>query len=144
MVELVAWFECTETIDDFVNGFGWYYIGCGVCHTKETKGLTTLMCKKCGKSEIISVYDHKDQAVFVLLGDSEEELIGKKASELAETYHQANERVGEDHIVPVPQAIFDTIAPETNGNLGVNADEDLDNKGEDHADEPVKRGADEI
>ncbi|KAF2589210.1 hypothetical protein F2Q70_00039678 [Brassica cretica] len=34
----VAWFECTATIDDVVHGSGWYYIGCGVCHTKATKG----------------------------------------------------------------------------------------------------------
>ncbi|CAN6804274.1 unnamed protein product [Brassica oleracea] len=51
----VAWFECTTTIDDVVHGSGWYYIGCGVCHTKATKGSTTLMCKKCGKNEIDGV-----------------------------------------------------------------------------------------
>ncbi|KAF2613814.1 hypothetical protein F2Q70_00010611 [Brassica cretica] len=38
----VAWIECTSTIDDVVHGSGWYYIGCGVCHTKATKGPTTL------------------------------------------------------------------------------------------------------
>ncbi|KAH0875228.1 hypothetical protein HID58_072590 [Brassica napus] len=114
----VAWFECTATIDDVVHGSGWYYIGCGVCHTKATKGPTTLMCKKCGKSEIdgvaqylsrLSVYDQKDQAVFVVLGDAGEELTGKKAAELVERYYQANEDMGEDHIVPVPQAMIDTI-----------------------------------
>ncbi|CDY40053.1 BnaC05g12620D [Brassica napus] len=114
----VAWFECTSTIDDVVHGSGWYYIGCGVCHTKATKGPTTLMCKKCGKSDIdgvaqylskLSVYDQKDQAVFVLLGDAGEELTGKKAAELVERYYHANEDVGEDHIVPVPQAMIDTI-----------------------------------
>ncbi|CAN6927988.1 unnamed protein product, partial [Brassica oleracea] len=116
--EVVAWFECTTTIDDVVHGSGWYYIGCGVCHTKATKGPTTLMCKKCGKSEIdgvaqylskLSVYDQKDQAVFVVLGDAGEELTGKKAAELVERYYQANEDVGEDHIVPVPQAMIDTL-----------------------------------
>ncbi|XP_033131460.1 replication protein A 70 kDa DNA-binding subunit E-like [Brassica rapa] len=114
----VAWFECTATIYDVVNGSGWYYIGCGVCHTKATKGPTTLMCKKCGKSEIVgvpqylsklSVYDHSDQAVFVVLGDAGEELTGKKAAELVERYYEANDSVGEDHIVPVPQAMIDTI-----------------------------------
>ncbi|KAG2250796.1 hypothetical protein Bca52824_080932 [Brassica carinata] len=93
----VAWFECTTTIDDVVHGSGWYYTGCGVCHTKATKGPTTLMCKKCGKSEIDgvaqylskpSVYDQKDQAVFVVLGDAGEELTGKKAAELVERYYQ--------------------------------------------------------
>ncbi|KAG2265774.1 hypothetical protein Bca52824_072853 [Brassica carinata] len=103
--------KCTTTIDDVVHGSGWYYIGCGVCHTKATKGPTTLMCKKCGKSEIVglSVYDHNDQAVFVVLGDAGEELTGKKAAELVERYYQANDSVGEDHIVPVPQAMIDTI-----------------------------------
>ncbi|WZZ57760.1 hypothetical protein YC2023_057867 [Brassica napus] len=118
IAEVVAWFECTSTIDDVVHGSGWYYIGCGVCHTKATKGPTTLMCKKCGKSDIdvvaqylskLSVYDQKDQAVFVLLGDAGEELTGKKAAELVERYYHANEDVGEDHIVPVPQAMIDTI-----------------------------------
>ncbi|CAN6821229.1 unnamed protein product [Brassica oleracea] len=180
----VAWIECTSTIDDVVHGFGWYYIGCGVCHTKATKGPTTLMCKKCGKSEIVgvaqylsklSVYDYNDQAVFVVLGDAGEELIGKKAAELVESYYQANDSVGEDHIVPVPQAMIDTIeqtqkfivkvsnhnltaktqtltvtkvlpleAPEPEGNLGENVDEEPDNEREDHADESVKRGADGI
>nr|VDC70324.1 unnamed protein product [Brassica rapa] len=114
----VAWFECTATIDDVVHGSGWYYIGCGVCHTKATKGSTTLLCKKCGKNEIdgvaqylsrLSVYDQKDQAVFIVLGDAGEELTGKKAAELVERYYQANEHVGEDHIVPVPQVMIDTI-----------------------------------
>ncbi|KAH0853184.1 hypothetical protein HID58_090684 [Brassica napus] len=91
----VAWFECTATVADVVHGSSWYYIGCGVCHTKATKGPTTLMCKKCGKSNIvgvpqflakISVYDESDQAFFVLLGDA-----------------------GDDHMVPVPQALSDTI-----------------------------------
>ncbi|CAH8321857.1 unnamed protein product [Eruca vesicaria subsp. sativa] len=92
--------------------------GCGVCHTKATKGLTTLMFKKCGKSEIIdvpeylskiSVYENIDQAVFVLLCDAGEELSGKKAYELVESYYQANETVRDDHIVLVPQALIDTI-----------------------------------
>ncbi|KAL0825274.1 hypothetical protein Bca101_048951 [Brassica carinata] len=80
----VAWFECTTTIDDVVHGSGWY--------------LTKL-----------SVYDHNDQAVFVVLGDADEELTGKNATELVERYYQANDSVGGDHIVPVPQAMIDTI-----------------------------------
>ncbi|KAF2613471.1 hypothetical protein F2Q70_00012625 [Brassica cretica] len=114
----VAWFECIATIGDVVHGSGWYYIGCGGCHTKATKGPTTLMCKKCGKSDIvgvaqylakISVYDNNDQTVFVLLGDSGHELSGKKAYELVESYFEANEDDGSDHLVPVPQALIDTI-----------------------------------
>ncbi|CAN6825684.1 unnamed protein product [Brassica oleracea] len=80
----VPWFECTTTIDDIVHDSGWY--------------LTKL-----------SVYDHNDQAVFVVLGDAGEELTGNKAAELVERYYQANDSVGGDHIVPVPQAMIDTI-----------------------------------
>jgi len=51
----VAWFECTATNDDVVHGSAWYYIACGGCKTKATKGPTTLMCKKCGKAEVAGV-----------------------------------------------------------------------------------------
>ncbi|KAL0751149.1 hypothetical protein Bca101_033152 [Brassica carinata] len=93
-------------------------LGCGGCHTKATKGPTSLMCKKCGKPEIagvaqylakIFVYDNDDQASFLLLGGAGYELSGKKASELVEDYFEANEDVGDDHLVPVPQALIDTI-----------------------------------
>ncbi|CAH8381917.1 unnamed protein product [Eruca vesicaria subsp. sativa] len=76
------------------------------------------MCTKCGESEIvgvaqylskISVYDKKDQAVFVFLSDAGQELTGKKAAELVESYYEANESVCADHIVPVPQALIDTV-----------------------------------
>ncbi|CAF2073449.1 unnamed protein product [Brassica napus] len=116
--KVVAWFECIATIGDVAHGSSWYYIGCGGCHTKATKGPTSLMCKKCGKTEIvgvaqylakISVYDNDDQASFVLLGGAGYELSGKKASELVEDYFEANEDVGDDHLVPVPQALIDTI-----------------------------------
>lgn len=114
----VAWFECIATIGDVVHGSPSYYIGCGVCHTKATKGPTTLMCKKCGKTNIvgvaqylakISVYDNDDQASFVLLGDAGHELVGRKASELVARYFEGNENVEDDHFVPVPQALIDTI-----------------------------------
>uniref|UniRef100_A0A0D3C8X1 RING-type domain-containing protein n=1 Tax=Brassica oleracea var. oleracea TaxID=109376 RepID=A0A0D3C8X1_BRAOL len=116
--EAVAWFECTTTIDDVVRGLAWYYISCGGYKTKATKGPTTLMCKKCGKTEIIgaeeyltklSVYDNNDHASFVLLDDAGRELTGKKGSELVESYFEANESAGDDHVVPVPQALIDTI-----------------------------------
>ncbi|KAG2248996.1 hypothetical protein Bca52824_088624 [Brassica carinata] len=122
--KVVAWFECIATVADVVHGSGWYYIGYDVCHTKATKGPTTLMCKKCGKSDIvgvaqflakISVYDNSDQAFFVLLGDACHELTGRKTSELVESYFElitdlpTNESVGDDHIVPVPQALSNTI-----------------------------------
>ncbi|CDY24551.1 BnaA01g22550D [Brassica napus] len=114
----VAWFECTATIDDVVRGSAWYYIGCSGCKTKAIKGPTTLMCRKCGKTEIVgaaeyltklSVYDNNDHASFVLLGDAGLDLTGKKASILVESYFEANESVGDDHVVPVPQALIATI-----------------------------------
>ncbi|CAH8360634.1 unnamed protein product [Eruca vesicaria subsp. sativa] len=110
--------KCMATIDDVVHGSKWYYIGCGDCHTKATIGPTTLMCKKCGKNEIVGVpqylsklfvYDHQDQAMFLVLGDAGEELFGKKAVELIESYYQANDGASEDDIVPVPQAMVDAI-----------------------------------
>ncbi|CAN7111684.1 unnamed protein product [Brassica rapa subsp. narinosa] len=117
-VKVVAWFECIATVGDVVHGSGWYYIGCGGGHTKATKGPTTLMCKECGKSDIvgvaqylakISVCDNDDQACFVLLGDAGQDLTGKRASELVDSYFEANENMGDDHLVPVPQALINTI-----------------------------------
>ncbi|KAF3515175.1 hypothetical protein F2Q69_00004501 [Brassica cretica] len=157
----VAWIECTSTIDDVVHGSGWYYIGCGVCHTKATKGPTTLMCKKCGKSELVgvaqylsklSVYDHNDQAVFVVLGDAGEELIGKKAAELVESYYQTRKfivKVSNHNLTAKTQTLTVTKvlpleAPEPEGNLEENVDEEPDNEREDHADESVKMSADGI
>uniref|UniRef100_M4DFV1 Auxin response factor n=1 Tax=Brassica campestris TaxID=3711 RepID=M4DFV1_BRACM len=116
--ETVSWFECTTTIDDVVHGSAWYYISCGGCKTKVTKGPTMLMCKKCVKVEVagvseyltkLSVYDNNDHGFFVLLGDAGREWTGKPASALVESYFEANESVGVDHIVPVPQALIYTI-----------------------------------
>ncbi|KAG2248781.1 hypothetical protein Bca4012_087900 [Brassica carinata] len=110
--------KCSATIDDIVRDSAWYYIACGGCKTKATKGPTTLMCKKCGKTEIVgaaeyltklSVYDNNDHASFVLLGDAGRELTGMKASELVESYFEANERVGDNHGVPVTPSLTDSI-----------------------------------
>ncbi|KAG2289692.1 hypothetical protein Bca52824_049296 [Brassica carinata] len=57
----------------------------------------------------LSVYDKNDHGFFVLLGDAGRELTGKPASKLVERYFEANESVGDDHMVPVPQALIDTI-----------------------------------
>ncbi|KAL0824617.1 hypothetical protein Bca101_048294 [Brassica carinata] len=114
----VAWFECIATIDDVVHGSAWYYISCGGCKTKATKGPTTLMCKKCGKAEVtgvaeyltkLSVYENNDQACFVLLGDAERELTSKTAAELVANYFEANVDVDEDNVIPVPQDLIGTI-----------------------------------
>nr|VDD26252.1 unnamed protein product [Brassica oleracea] len=51
----LGFFECTATIDDVVHGSTWYYISCSGCHTKATKGPTSLMCSKCGKVNISGV-----------------------------------------------------------------------------------------
>ncbi|KAF3520221.1 hypothetical protein DY000_02061204 [Brassica cretica] len=94
----VNWFECTATIDDVVRDSAWYYIACGGCKTKATKGPTTLMCKKCGKTEITGAAD-----------DVGHELTGKKASGLVESYYETNEGAVDGHVVPVSQALIDTI-----------------------------------
>nr|VDD05100.1 unnamed protein product [Brassica rapa] len=54
-----AFFECTATIDDVVHGSTWYYISCSGCHTKATKGPTSLMCSKCGKVNISGVPQYR-------------------------------------------------------------------------------------
>ncbi|KAF3520044.1 hypothetical protein DY000_02062994 [Brassica cretica] len=115
-----AFFECTATIDDVVHGSSWYYIACSGCHTKVSKGPTSLICtnKKCGKVNVsgvaqylskISVYDNSEQAVFVLLGDAGRELTGKPTSELVRSYFEANGNKGVNHEAPVPEALITTI-----------------------------------
>ncbi|CAN6924286.1 unnamed protein product [Brassica oleracea] len=53
--KVVAWFECIATIGDVAHGSAWYYIGCGVCHTKATKGRTTLV-KNVGKAILLVLH----------------------------------------------------------------------------------------
>ncbi|XP_013716933.2 uncharacterized protein LOC106420623 isoform X2 [Brassica napus] len=93
------------------------------CHTKATKGPTSLMCSKCGKVNIagvaqyraqISVYDNSEQAVFVLLGDAGYELTGKHASELVSNYFEANGNQGVTQEVHVPEALISTIGQKHN------------------------------
>ncbi|KAL0748450.1 hypothetical protein Bca101_030452 [Brassica carinata] len=115
-----AFFECTAMIDDVVHGSAWYYIACSGCHTKVTKGPTSLICtnNKCGKVNVagvaqylskIYVYDNSEQAVFVLLGDAGRELTGKPASELVRSYFEANGNEEVNHEAPVPEALISTI-----------------------------------
>ncbi|CDY72014.1 BnaAnng39610D, partial [Brassica napus] len=112
--------KCTATIDDVVHGSSWYYIACSGCHSKVSKGPTSLLCtnKKCGKVNVsgvpqylskISVYDNSDQAVFVLLGDAGRELTGKPASELVRSYFEANGNEGVNLEAPIPEALISTI-----------------------------------
>ncbi|KAF3552854.1 hypothetical protein F2Q69_00013673 [Brassica cretica] len=104
-----AFFECTATIDDVVHGSAWYYIACSGCHTKVTKGATSLICtnKKCGKVNVAGV--PHEQAVLVLLGDAGRELTGKSASELVISYFEENGSKGVNHEAPVPEALISTI-----------------------------------
>ncbi|KAF8110943.1 hypothetical protein N665_0077s0006 [Sinapis alba] len=92
-----ASFYCVATIGDVVRDLAWYYIACSGCQTKATKGPSSLMCVKCGKNNVsgvakylakISVYDNKDQSLFVLL---------------------ANQELGVGHQMPAPQVLIDTI-----------------------------------
>ncbi|CDY38328.1 BnaA02g18210D [Brassica napus] len=159
----VAWFECIATVGDVVHGSRWYYIGCGVCHTKATKGPTTLMCKKCGKSDIvgvaqylakISVYDNDDQACFVLLGDAGQELTGKKASELVDSYFETRKfivKVSTHNLTGKTQSLTVTKVlipedPEIEGNVENNgiAEDGPSTRFEESGGERVKRTADNV
>ncbi|KAH0852529.1 hypothetical protein HID58_093912, partial [Brassica napus] len=115
-----ASFDCIATIDDVERDSAWYYIACGGCQTKATRGPSSLMCAKCGNTNVsgvakylakISVYDNNDQAVFILLGDAGTELTGKQAAELVDNYFEANQELGAGHQMPAPppQALIDTI-----------------------------------
>ncbi|KAG5407776.1 hypothetical protein IGI04_013895 [Brassica rapa subsp. trilocularis] len=113
-----ASFNCIATIGDVKHDSPWYYIACGGCHTKATRGPSSLMCAKCGNTNVsgeakyraeISVYDSNDQAVFVLLGDAGSELTAKQAAELVANYFEANQELSAGHQMPAPQALIDTI-----------------------------------
>ncbi|KAG2275046.1 hypothetical protein Bca4012_044942 [Brassica carinata] len=109
--------KCTATIDDVVHGSAWYYIACSGCHSKATKGPTSMVCTntKCekvnttGVAHYISIYDNSEQAVFVLLGDAGRSLTGKQASELLSSYFEANGDKGAEDEVPVPEALISII-----------------------------------
>ncbi|CDY15864.1 BnaA04g12470D [Brassica napus] len=73
-----ASFDCIATIDDVERDSAWYYIACGGCQTKATRGPSSLMCAKCGNTN----------AVFILLGDAGTELTGKQAAELVDNYFE--------------------------------------------------------
>ncbi|KAG2286814.1 hypothetical protein Bca52824_046418 [Brassica carinata] len=154
----VAWFECTATIDDVVHGSAWYYISCGGCKTKATKGPTTLMCKKCGKAEVtgvaeyltkLSVYDNNDQAHFVLLGDVGRELTGKTAAELVANYFEFVIKVSKHNLEGKTQALTVTKvltpdAPVLEDNVEENVDDESADERKEVADESVKRSSDGV
>ncbi|CAF1921420.1 unnamed protein product [Brassica napus] len=47
-----ASFNCIATIGDVKHDSPWYYISCGGCHTKATRGPSSLMCAKCGNTNV--------------------------------------------------------------------------------------------
>ena len=47
-----ASFNCIATIGDVKHDSPWYYIACGGCHTKATRGPSSLMCAKCGNTNV--------------------------------------------------------------------------------------------
>ncbi|KAG2256408.1 hypothetical protein Bca52824_075702 [Brassica carinata] len=98
-----AFFVCTATIDDVVHDSLWYYIACGGCKTKATKGPTSLMCAKCGKNDVAVM------RLFCSPWRCGRELTGKHASELVSNYFEANGNKENGFEVPVPQALLNTI-----------------------------------
>ncbi|KAF3508135.1 hypothetical protein F2Q69_00008297 [Brassica cretica] len=100
---------CTATIDDVVHGSTWYYIACSGCHTKVTKGPTSMICTNSKRGKVNVARVAHDQAFFVLLGDAGRELTGKPASELVRNYFEANGNQECNHEAPVPEALISTI-----------------------------------
>ncbi|KAH0883273.1 hypothetical protein HID58_059369 [Brassica napus] len=102
--------KCTATIDDVVHGSSWYYIACSECHSKATKGPSSLICTntRCGKVNTAGVAQYRT-SFFVLLGDAGRELTGRHTSKLVNSYFEAKKSEGADHEVPVSEALISTI-----------------------------------
>ncbi|KAF2609803.1 hypothetical protein F2Q70_00010338 [Brassica cretica] len=114
----IAYFDYIATIDDVKLGTEWYYIACKDCQTKLNLGPTTMLCPKCGNENAtavanyrveMSVYDNEEQCTFIILGDAEKELTGRKATELIDIYVEENGGDGAELEVPLPQCFIDTI-----------------------------------
>ncbi|KAL0751913.1 hypothetical protein Bca101_033916 [Brassica carinata] len=96
-------FDCVATIDDVERDSAWYYIAiaCIGCQSKTIKGPYSLMCAKCGNTNIA--------------GEQGRELTGKNAVELVNNYFEANQELAVAHEMsappppPLPQALIDTI-----------------------------------
>nr|VDD20393.1 unnamed protein product [Brassica oleracea] len=91
-------FDCIATIDDVERDSAWYYIAiaCIGCQSKTIKGPYSLMCAKCGNTNVA--------------GEQGRELTGKNAVELV------NNRLIKNLLLPMrclppppPQALIDTI-----------------------------------
>ncbi|KAL0816381.1 hypothetical protein Bca101_072825 [Brassica carinata] len=103
-----AFFECTATIDDVVHGSTWYYISCSGCHTKATKGPTSLMCSKCGKVNISGVPQYLLYTHFSILSNALN-VDWEASSELVSNYFEANGNQEVNQEVPFPEALISTI-----------------------------------
>ncbi|CAF2159035.1 unnamed protein product [Brassica napus] len=114
----VAYFDCIATIDDVKLSTEWYYIACKDYQTKLNRGPTTLLCPKCRNENAtavanyrveLSVYDNEEQCTFIILGDAEKGLTGRKATELIDTYVQENGGDAAELKVSLPRCFIDTI-----------------------------------
>ncbi|KAL0855660.1 hypothetical protein Bca101_060813 [Brassica carinata] len=72
-----ASFDCITTIADVVRDSAWYYIACSGCQTKATRGPSSLMCAKCGNTNVSVVVkiwcwpsDASPQALFDTIGQT--------------------------------------------------------------------------
>nr|VDD05096.1 unnamed protein product [Brassica rapa] len=111
-----AFFECTATIDDVVHGSTWYYISCSGCHTKATKGPTSLMCSKCGKVNISGVPQYLLYTHFSILSTVHRYLSMTTVSKqfLYCLVMLANGDQGVTQEVPFPEALISTIGQKHN------------------------------
>ncbi|XP_013596022.1 PREDICTED: uncharacterized protein LOC106304172 isoform X2 [Brassica oleracea var. oleracea] len=81
-------FDCIATIDDVERDSAWYYIACIGCQSKAIKGPYSLMCAKCGNTNVA--------------GEQGRELTGKNAVELVDNYFEANQELGVGHEMSAP------------------------------------------
>ncbi|KAJ0254508.1 hypothetical protein HA466_0104270 [Hirschfeldia incana] len=119
----VAYFDCIATIDDVRHGVPWYYIACKDCQRKLNRGpaknLTLLYLHSAKKHAFnlastsyrveMSAYDNEEQCTLIILGDAGKELTGRKATELIDSYVEANGDDVAEVEVPLPQCLIDTI-----------------------------------
>ncbi|CAN6973373.1 unnamed protein product [Brassica oleracea var. botrytis] len=95
-------FDCIATIDDVERDSAWYYIviACIGCQSKTIKGPYSLMCAKCGNTNISP--STTITTGFVILGDAGHELTGKNAVELVNNYFEANQELAVAHEMSAP------------------------------------------
>ncbi|KAL0757466.1 hypothetical protein Bca101_095134 [Brassica carinata] len=90
----VAYFDCIATIDDVKHGTRVVLHCLQGLPTKLNRGPTTPLCPKCGNENATAelttggdvCHDNEEQCTFIILGDAGNELTGRKATELIDTY----------------------------------------------------------